>query len=354
MRYAVIGLAALVFAGVLGCDNKPAGPKKPVVAYVTNGIADFWTIGAKGATDAGQEFGVDVEVRMPPNGVVDQQRMVQELLAKRIDGVAISPIDPANQGDLLAEIASNTNLITQDSDAPNSKRLVYIGMDNYIAGRMCGQLVKEAIPDGGELMIFVGRLGQENARLRRQGVIDELLDRSNDSSRYDAPDKPLKGEKYTILDTRTDDFDFSKAKAGAQDAISAYPNIKCMVGLFAYNTPKLLEAVRDAGKLDAIKLVGFDEDAETLQGIADGHIYGTTVQNPYKYGFESVRVLSALAKGDKSVIPEGGFIDIPARKIVKSSVAEFKAELDRLTGKTPGAAAAAPAGTTEATAAAAP
>ncbi|MDA0588874.1 MAG: substrate-binding domain-containing protein [Planctomycetota bacterium] len=164
-----------------------AAGDQPKVAYVTNGIASFWVIAEKGAKDAGKEFNAAVEVLMPPNGVEDQKRMCQDALAKGIQGIAISPIDPDNQQDLLDEISDNTNLITQDSDAPKSKRLCYIGMDNYTAGRECGKLIKEAMPDGGKVMIFVGRLGQANARQRRQGVIDELLDRSHDPTRYDEP-----------------------------------------------------------------------------------------------------------------------------------------------------------------------
>lgn len=160
---------------------------RPTVAFVTNGIASFWVIAEKGARDAGKEFDVNVLVRMPPKGLGDQKRMCEELLAQKVDGIAISPINPENQQDLLDEIASRTNLITQDSDAPESKRLCYVGMDNYTAGRMCGELVKEAMPDGGSIVIFVGRLDQLNARLRRQGVIDEVLDRSFDPTRYDAP-----------------------------------------------------------------------------------------------------------------------------------------------------------------------
>ncbi len=160
---------------------------RPTVAFVTNGIASFWVIAEKGARDAGKEFDVNVLVRMPPKGLADQKRMCEELLAQKVDGIAISPINPENQQDLLDEIAARTNLITQDSDAPESKRLCYVGMDNYTAGRMCGELVKEAMPDGGSIMIFVGRLDQLNARLRRQGVIDEVLDRSFDATRYDAP-----------------------------------------------------------------------------------------------------------------------------------------------------------------------
>ncbi len=327
-----------------GCNSAaPPGPAadsatpakaaaKPTVAYVTNGIASFWVIGAKGAEAAGREFGVNVEVRMPPKGVGDQKRMVQELLTQGIDGIAISPIDPDNQTDILNEAAAHSKLITQDSDAPHSNRLCYVGMDNYNAGRMCGQLVKEALGEaGGSVMLFVGRLEQLNARLRRQGLIDELMGREPDNTRYDAPGAEIKGEKYVVLDTRTDQFDFGKAKSLAQDAIARYPDLGCMVGLFAYNPPKCLEAIREAGKQGKIKLVAFDEDNDTLQGILDGDVFGTVVQNPYQYGYESVRILAGLARGDQSVLPQGGFMDISARKITKDNAAEFWQDLKRLT-----------------------
>lgn len=316
-----------------GC-SKDKGNGKKTFAFVTNGVDPFWIIAQRGVEKAGEDLDVNVEVRMPSQGVADQKRMVQELLAQNVDGIAISPIDPVNQDELLQEIASHSILVTQDSDAPDSPRECYIGMDNYTAGRMCGKLVKEALPDGGEVMLFVGRLGQANARLRRQGVIDELMDRTDDNTRYDAPDKPITNEKYTILDTRTDDFDHPQAKANAQDAIAKYPNLKCMVGLFAYNPPLCLEAIRDADKLNEIKVVSFDEDPVSLQGIIDGTVVGTVVQNPYQYGYESVRVLNGLANGDKSVVPENKIIHIPARTIRKDNVKEYWAELKALIGDT--------------------
>jgi len=163
-------------------------------------------------------------------------------------------------------------------------------------------------------------------------VIDELMDRDPDPSRYDEPSAgEIKGDKYTVLDTRTDGFDFGKAKAQAQDAIAKYEDLGCMVGLFAYNPPLMLDAVREANKIGKIKIVAFDEDEISLKAIQDGEIFGTVVQNPYKYGYESVRVLAALARGNESIIPEGGFLDIPARQIRQDNVEEFWAELKRLT-----------------------
>jgi len=333
----VCGIVGITCVGLIlvGCSGnrteESSASAQPKVAYITNGIASFWTFAEKGANDAAEEFDADVNIQMPANGVEDQKRICQDLLAQGIDGIAISPIDPDNQGDLLNEIGQHTQFITHDSDAPESDRLCYIGMDNYTAGRMCGQLVKEAMPEGGSVMIFVGRLGQANSRLRRQGVIDELMDREPDENRYDEPSAgEIKGEKYTILDTRTDGFDFGKAKAQAQDAVAKYDDLGCMVGLFAYNPPLMLDAVREAGKVGEIKIVAFDEHDQSLQGIKDKEIYGTVVQNPYKYGYESVRVLAGLARGDNSVIPENKILYIPARQIRNDNVDEFRAELDRL------------------------
>jgi ribose transport system substrate-binding protein len=310
--------------------HKMEGDGPPTVAYVTNGIASFWVIAEAGARDAGEEFKANVEVRMPPDGVADQKRMLEELLTLGVDGIAASPVDSENQTDLLNLCAEQTNLITHDSDAPKSRRICYVGMSNYDAGRMCGELVREAIPEGGELMIFVGRIEQDNARLRRQGLIDELLQRTYDPTRFDEPGQVIEGSGFTILGTRTDGFDFGKAKALAEDTLTAHPNIRCMVGLFAYNPPSILEALRSAGKLRDVHVVAFDEDDATLQAIEDGYCFGTVVQNPYRYGYESVRILAALARGDQSVLPEGGFLDIPARKITKETVTEFRAELKSL------------------------
>lgn len=329
ISFSTAALAAALVTGLTHCGKSgESGPKKPRVAYMGNAIAPFWTIASKGAEKAGAEFGAEVDIRMPKEGASDQKRMVEELLARGVDGIAFSPADPKNQLDLMKSIAQRTNLITQDSDAPDAPRLCFVGMDNYNAGRLCGKLVKEAMPNGGSVMFFVGRAGQLNAKQRRQGCVDELLDRTTPGD--DAPDAELKGGKYTILGTRTDEVDFAKAKANAQDTITRYPDIGCMVGLFSYNTPKIYQAVKEANKLGKIQMVGFDEEEDTLRGVQDGSIYATVVQSPYRYGYESVRILTALAKGDKSVIPASKFVEVPAKAVKKADVDAFWAELKKL------------------------
>jgi ribose transport system substrate-binding protein len=332
MYKAILLITSLALSACGGDGDGPAPEQKPQIAFVTNGVGTFWTIASKGVEAAAKKFDADAEVLMPGEGVADQKRIVQALLARGIDGIAISPIDPDNQIDLLNEAAANTHLITHDSDAPKSNRLCFIGIDNYSAGRECGKLVKEALPEGGNIMIFVGRLEQLNARQRRQGVIDELLDRSFDPERRDPNSGLIRGDKYTVLDTRTDLFDYAKAKAQVEDAIAKYPDLHGVVGLFAYNPPMCLEAIKEAGKTGQIKIIAFDEEIPTLQGIIDGHIYGTVVQNPYKYGYESVRILAGLKRGDRSVLPPGGVLDVPARQIRRDNVEAFWAELKQLTG----------------------
>ncbi len=303
------------------------------LAYVTNGINEFWDIAAAGVKAAAKDFDVEAEVLMPPKGVVDQKRMIENALAKGIDGLAISPIDAENQVAFINQAAKVTNVITQDSDAPDSNRLCFVGMDNYKAGRDAGKLIKEVIPEGGKVMIFVGRLEQLNSQQRRQGIIDELIDapmQDGNNLTVSPSAKVIKGDKYEILDTLTDNFDYAKAKSNAEDTIASHPDIACMVGLFAYNIPNCLQAVEGAGKLNQIKMVSFDEAADTLAGIAAGTVHGTVSQQPFEYGYHSIRILKGLAQGDESILPEGGTLEVPVVIVKKENVEAFSKKLAEL------------------------
>ncbi|MCA8977849.1 MAG: substrate-binding domain-containing protein, partial [Planctomycetes bacterium] len=143
---AVTGVA--LFAGCGGADADVKAKARPRFAFVTNCVADFWTIGRSGVEKAGADLGADVSV-FTPNGTVDEQkRILEDLVAKGVDGIAVSPKDPANMTALLDRIAARTLLITHDSDAPQSQRLAYIGTSNYDAGRLCGKLLAETMPAG--------------------------------------------------------------------------------------------------------------------------------------------------------------------------------------------------------------
>src|SRR2546430_5740967 len=132
-----LAVALLLFATAIlsGCSRgKESGTNKPKAspsfAFINNGPADFWKHATVGANKAGKDLNVDVTVITPANAT-DQTRKVEDLLTRGVDGIAISPIDPDNQIDTINNAAAKTILITHDSDAPQTNRLVYIGMDNY-------------------------------------------------------------------------------------------------------------------------------------------------------------------------------------------------------------------------------
>ena len=94
-----------------------------------------------------------------------------------------------------------------------------------------------------------------------------------------------------------------------------------------------LEGLDRVGKLGQVKVMAFDENPATLQGIKDGTVIATIVQNPYEYGYQSIHVLNELHKGNKAIVPETRFIDIPARVIDKSNVDSFWKEINDRLGK---------------------
>ena len=329
-----LSLSSALLAGTIlssGCSSKDSKDEdaKPRIAFVTNGVAPFWTIAEAGALQAKADFDVEVDIVMPSGGITDQKDKVEDLLTRKVDGIAISPIDAANQTELINKAAERTNVITHDSDAPNSNRLCYIGMDNHEAGMMCAELVKKAIPGGGKIMIFVGRMEQDNAKHRRQGLIDGLVGKREENS---DPSKVIEGNGYTILGTLTDQFDRAKAKANVEDTISRHGDIACMVGLFEYNPPLILEVLEQSGKLGQIKVVAFDENDRTLQGIKDGHVQGTIAQDPYMYGYKSIEYLYKLVKKDPDLTKDT-FINVPAQSIEKDNVDKFWTTLKERTKK---------------------
>jgi ribose transport system substrate-binding protein len=326
-RFFVIGLCLLVFAGACnqgggGGTNSGAGGGTSAtsrrVAFVTNNASDFWTLARRGCEKADQELAdVEVEFKIPSEGTAaEQKRIVDDLLARGVAGIAMSPVDPQNQTQMINDVAKQVLVVTQDSDAPQSDRACYLGTDNTAAGRQAGEMIKEVLPDGGKIMLFVGKLDARNAQERLAGIKEAIA-----------------GTKIEIVDIRTDDTDRVRAKSNVADTLVKYPDIACLVGLWSYNGPAILNAVKDADKAGKIKIVAFDEEAETLAGVKDGAISATIVQQPYEFGYQSVKLLAKVLGGDKSAIPANKQIIIPTLVIKQADVDAFKTKIDQLRGK---------------------
>jgi ribose transport system substrate-binding protein len=115
--------------------------------------------------------------------------------------------------------------------------------------------------------------------------------------------------------------------------LTADPSINCMVGIYSYNTPQIYQALKEAGKLNQIKIIGFDEDQVTLGGVKEGSIVGTVVQQPYEWGYQGMKDMAKFLEGDKSFVPANGLIIVPTKIIDKSNVDAFWAELKERQGK---------------------
>ena len=298
--------------------NSAAAGKEIKLAFVTNNASDYWTIARKGVEKADAELNdVKVEFKLPGEGTAaEQKRIIDDLTSTGIQGIAMSPVDPDNQTQLINDTAKKALVITQDSDAPSSDRALYIGTDNVAAGRQAGELVKEALPNGGKIMVFVGKSDARNAAERFQGLKEAL-----------------QGSKVEIIDIRTDDTDRARAKTNAADTLVKYSDIAGMVGLWSYNGPAIYNAVKEAGKLDKVKIICFDEEDETLAGVKEGAIFATVVQQPFEFGYQSVILMAKILKGDKSVIPANKQINVPTLVIKKDSVEEFIKKINGLRGR---------------------
>jgi ribose transport system substrate-binding protein len=314
-RIALLTLTS-TFALVLTSCGGSQQPSTRRLAFITNNTSDFWTIARKGTEKADAELAdATVEFRMGDGTAAEQKRIVDDLLAKGIDGIAISPVDPANQTGMLDEVAARAVVFTHDSDAPNSKRECYVGTDNVAAGRQAGELIKEALPQGGKIALFVGQLDARNAQERLQGIKEAIA-----------------GTKIEILDVRTDETDRVRAKANVSETLIRHPDVAGLVGLWSYNSPAILNAVREAGKANKIKIIAFDEEAETLTGVKSGEIVGTVVQQPFEFGYQSMMLMSKVLAGDRSGIPASRQVFIPTMVIRQNNVDDFRAKIEEIRG----------------------
>lgn len=288
------------------------------LAFVTNNASDFWTIARKGTEKADAELNdATVEFRIPSDGTAaEQKRLIDDLLAKGVEGIALSPVDPDNQTQMINDTAKRVLVVTQDSDAPKSDRAFYVGTDNVAAGRQAGGLIKEALPQGGKIMAFVGKLDARNAQERLQGIRETL-----------------QGSNIEIIDVRTDDTDRVRAKSNVSDTLVRYPEVVGLVGLWSYNGPAILNAVKEANKTGQVKIIAFDEEDETLAGVKSGAIFATVVQQPYEFGYQAIKLMHQFHKGDKSVVPANKQVFVPTLVVKQDSVDAFTQKINQLRGR---------------------
>jgi ribose transport system substrate-binding protein len=315
--------AALVFAcnksepapsaGSTASPATPAAPKIVKLAFVTNNASEFWKIAQAGVRKYEGESKVQVDVKMPSNGTTDEQNQILENLASQgYDAIAVSAIAPADQTPVLDRIAAKTKLITFDSDAPKSKRLLYIGTNNVEAGKALGAEIVKMLPNGGKMAVFVGTLAADNAKERLQGI-----------------EQAIAGKKIEIVDKREDNTDRAKARSNVEDIVNAHRDLNLVAGLWSYNGPAIVAALEALGKKGKIQAAVFDEEDATLAGIQSDTVACTVVQKPFQFGYLSSKWMHELATKPEAMaaIPANKVVDTGVEVINKANVVDFRTKL---------------------------
>jgi ribose transport system substrate-binding protein len=281
------------------------------LAFICNNASNFWLIAQKGVQKAEKELGVKVSFYQPPDPATPakQNEYLENLVAQGFHGAAISPIAPDGQTPDLDKAAARLNLITQDSDAPASKRLAYVGTNNFEAGKALGKEIVKLLPNGGKIAVFVGTFSADNAIQRLKGI-----------------EKSLEGTNITVAVKKEDNKDANRAMTNVEDVLNANKDVVLLAGLWSYNAPKIAAALK-AQKGSKVIAVGFDEDDETLGAIEEGVLKATVVQKPFEFGYQSIKLLHELTTKGESALPKDSVIDTGIEVITKDNVKEFSKRL---------------------------
>jgi ribose transport system substrate-binding protein len=295
--------------------HKASDPGGLKLAFVTNNTSEFWKIAAAGVHKFEKEAGIQVDIKMPPNGKTEEQNAtIENLVSQGYHGIAVSAIAPQDQVQNLNRAAKKTNVITFDSDSPESNRLLYIGTNNFEAGKVLGAEIARLLPNGGKIAVFVGAFAADNAAQRLRGI-----------------EEAIKGHNIEIVARKEDATDRAKARSNVEDVLNAYQDLNLVCGLWSYNGPAIASAVDASGKKGKVLAAVFDEEQGTLDGIKSGVIQCTVVQKPFQFGYLSSKWLRDLAvEGDSVKLPDGGVIDTGVDVIKAGNVAEFEKNLAQM------------------------
>jgi ribose transport system substrate-binding protein len=279
-------------AGNQRVHTLPAGvPLK--LALVPNSASRFWDLAQSGLNKFEKETGIKVVMICPPHGTLEEQKsIIEDLVAQGYHGIMISVVAPEEQTPLINQWARRLNVVTVDSDAPKSQRLLFIGPQHYDMGLATGMAIVRALPNGGKVAIFAGDLAAENVVQRLRGINDAI-----------------RNQNIQIISVNEDRTDLTKARRHVEDVLRNYPGVNALVGLWSYNGGVIRNVVKAQGQSGTIKIVAFAEEEETLQGIEEGTILCGVAQTAFDCAYIGATVLRDLATKGASALPPGGAIN---------------------------------------------
>lgn len=300
------GLLAALAAGVIGLAGTAASAQSILVDMKGPGAGNpFWAAVQKGALDKGKELGVEVVVLAPPaeSDIPAQIAQVEDQLAKGIKGLALAPTDPNALAPVVEQaIADGVPVVFIDTKGTN-EGVTYIGTDNAAGAALAAKHICETVPKGSDVAILTGIVTQSTGKARADGA------RSG-----------LSGCGLKIVAEQSGQWDRAKGMSVMENILTGNPNLKAV---FASNDNMALgavEALKSAGLLDKVMVVGFDANPDAAASILAGDMTASVAQSPANMGAFGVESLIKLAKGEK--LP--AVIDTGTVLVTKENAAEYK------------------------------
>ncbi len=263
---------------------KEAVKDKPVPAnskyiLLTNTVSPFWTAAQIGAARASAEFNVPITFQAPTAAdlISQQLSMMETFVNDKYTGILLSSTDRTALKKIVDKaIDEKIPVVCIDSDATGSKRLIYLGMSDFDAGKQAGEAAKKIIGKGK----MVGTGGVPTAQ--------------NLSDRLAGFKAAIEGSEIELVEVLYDQVKMDVALSNAQTAIQKYPDLAGFITFWSYNGPLAAQAVKQAGMQGKIKIVAFDAEPETQRALSEGVVQAMVVQRVFFYGYLGGYVIHAL------------------------------------------------------------
>jgi ribose transport system substrate-binding protein len=318
-------LAALLLS-FLSCGSAHSSDEY-YVFVAANLQVPYWQTAGAGFTKAAEQFKVRSDFLGPQNyDPKDQRAVLDQAVQKRATGILLAVTDPTLFKDGVDKaVAAGIPVITLDSDAPDSKRLFFIGTNNYQAGLTGGQRLAQELKGKGNVVVFT-MPGQPNLQDRLRGYRD-ALERAGGVKITRVVD--IQGDPRIAFDTATQIVGKEKDKVDA---------FVCLEAQSGKEVAGVLNSYHVTGKV----VMAMDTDPETLEWIQKGGIAATIAQKPYTMAFVGLQMLDNLyhhkpasldADWSKdSFAPVPAFVDTGSALIDKANVESFLQAKKSLTG----------------------
>ncbi|WP_181188148.1 substrate-binding domain-containing protein [Actinopolyspora mortivallis] len=277
------------------------------VAVVPKALGfDFWErvrLGAECAAERYDGITLHWDGVTSESDVSGQQSLLQNLLAQGLDGLvyaatdarALAPVTRTalRQGVTVANIDSGTT--------PQPPEVPVFATDNVTAAERGTELLADRIGGSGTVALIEFQPGTNTNATRVRGFHRELRQRPG----------------LELVARQSSDSSYNRALQVTQDILTAHPDLD---GIYAANEPSTLgaaEAVRQAGRVGEIRIVGWDASEGQVRALRQGVLTGLIAQDPFRMGYESVRATVDELRGAS---PRFADTDTGARLVTRENV----------------------------------